>query len=104
MGTKKVYTLAYADDVAIMTEEVEGMRGLIREICRGEGVGDKYKQNKNEMQEGERKKENDKINVKGTSNRRCKRNDIFRICDSAEWKTRRTERKRERYYWDRYGG
>ena len=29
LGGKKVYTLAYADDIAVMAEDEEGMKGMM---------------------------------------------------------------------------
>ncbi|XP_076278429.1 uncharacterized protein LOC143208167 [Lasioglossum baleicum] len=34
LGDRKVYTLAYADDIAMLAEDEEGMRGMIRTLER----------------------------------------------------------------------
>lgn len=49
LGTKKVYTLAYADDMAIMTKDTEEKRvdGKSKTVFKGERTEDKCKQTRN---------------------------------------------------------
>ena len=34
LGNRKVYSLAYADDVAVLAEDEEGMKGMIARLER----------------------------------------------------------------------
>lgn len=60
VGGKKIYSLAYADDVAVVAEDEDGIKGMIKvcsgKVCGEEGVGGERGENKSdEIQKKERK-------------------------------------------------
>lgn len=71
MGGKKIYSLAYADDVAVVAEDEDGIKGMIKvcsgKVCGGEGVGGERGENKSdEIQKKERKVKESELEVEET--------------------------------------
>lgn len=58
MKGEKIYTLMYADDIALMAEEEQDMRSMIGRLEGQEGANLEYRENKNnEIQKRWRKEE-----------------------------------------------
>lgn len=71
VGGKKIYSLAYTDDVAVVAEDEDGIKGMIKvcsgKVCGGKGVGGKRGENKSdEIQKKERKVKESELEVEET--------------------------------------
>lgn len=71
VGGKKIYSLAYADDVAVVAEDEDGIKGMIKicsgKVCGGEGVGGERGENKSdEIQKKERKVKESELEIEET--------------------------------------
>lgn len=70
VGGKKI-SLAYADDVAVVAEDEDGIKGMIKvcsgKVCGGEGIGGERGENKSdEIQKKERKVKESELEVEET--------------------------------------
>lgn len=80
VGGKKIYTLAYADDTVVLTEEKKGMRGMMGKLERYLGrIGLELNTGKTKVKRC-RKGGGTKV-VERKNNRESKRIYLFRIRD-----------------------